>query len=103
MGIIGDLFSAAEVEARIHKLYGCINDLTNDKIVVGAYNKAVRQMTADVQGLLGADGSQKVVCKLASYEEPDENSDCDIINTKDYLQREINYLKGKTCGEAGGR
>lgn len=103
MGVIGDIISAAEVEARIIILKDCIRDLTNDKLIVGAYNKSVDLMITDVQGLLGAGNSKAIVNKLCAYPEPDADSDSAVLNAKDYLRREINYLKGKTLYDACGR
>lgn len=101
MGIIGDAISAAEVEGKILKLKTCKYDLSDDNVSIAVYNKAIDRMITDVQGFLGTSGSRKVVTMLNNYPEPYQGSDQILATAREYIQKEINYLKGQT-GSGGG-
>lgn len=101
MGIIGDVISAAEVESKILRLKSCKADLLDDNNAISIYNKAIDRVITDVQSLLGKRASSNIVNKLNSYSEPNQGSDGNLINARDYIQREINYLKGQSSGGGG--
>ena len=76
---------------RVERLRNVRKDLCDDENSIRTINNRINEVIDDVQSFIRS-GSGAITSKLNNLKEPYQSNDSDIINAREYVRREIEYL-----------